>query len=173
MHVQPKSILIRGSAICCLYIITHVQSTKLNIPYIWMSWVTNVYIYSDIAVSVTLVSCRVILSVQLIMAKLFLCLLSLVVVGVCVYAEPGQRCATTLCAAVMCSYGEEPFRPPGQCCLRCRPAKPKEGMFNLLCWLIRKYLRNEMYSLCHYTCTCMNSVGLVKVCWVRRTPNVL
>jgi len=128
VHVQPNSILIRGSTTCCLYITTHVQSTKLNLSYIGMPCATNVYIWSDIAVSVALVSYRVKVSVQLIMAKLLLCLLSLVIVSVCVYAEPGQRCATTLCAAVMCSYGEEPFRPPGQCCLKCRPAKPKEGM---------------------------------------------
>ena len=62
------------------------------------------------------------------MAKISMCLLSIVMVSVCVFAEPSQHCATTLCAAVMCAYGEEPFRPPGACCLKCRPAKPKDGM---------------------------------------------
>jgi len=68
-------------------------------------------------------------AVNFTMAKVSVCLLSLVMFSVCVYAQQGKNCATTLCAAVACNNGEEPFYPPGQCCQSCRPAQQNDGKY--------------------------------------------
>jgi len=78
------------------------------------------------------------------MAKISTCVLSILMISGCVHGEPGQGCATILCAAIMCSYGEEPFRPSGVCCLKCRPAKPKDSI------LLQFTFTPNTYILCYF-----------------------
>jgi len=128
MHIHRYTGTIGGSTTSCLLHYYAISQAKLIYGCRVQLTVHILLFLNVIAVNITLFSSRVRMSVQLIMAKILKCVLSILMISVCVHAEPGQRCATIQCAAVVCSYGEEPFRPPGKCCLRCRPAKPKYVM---------------------------------------------